>query len=145
MNDRFFLDTNVIVYSFDSSAPRKQTTAQELIRTALSRQEGCISYQVVQEFLNVATRKFATPLSHQDCNQYLYDVLAPLCEIFPSVELYAQALGNADRWKYSFSDSLIITAALHADCKILYSEDLQHGQAIHGLTITNPFLGRQWA
>lgn len=139
MNDKFFLDTNVLVYSFDSSAPRKQNVARALIRRALSHQSGCISFQVVQEFLNVATRKFARPLSYQDCNRYLHEVLAPLCQVFPSVDFYSHSLQHADRWKYSLYDSLIITAALQANCRILYSEDLQHGQGIHDLTITNPF------
>jgi predicted nucleic acid-binding protein len=140
MNDKFFLDTNIIVYSFDSSAPRKQTIARELIRTALSRQAGCLSYQVIQEFLNVATRKFATPLSSQDCQRFLRDILAPLCEVFPTIELYYHSLQTADRWRYAFYDSLIVTAALQASCTVLYSEDLQHGQVIPPLTVVNPFL-----
>jgi predicted nucleic acid-binding protein len=140
MNDKFFLDTNILVYSFDWSAPVKQKIAQELIRRALSQQAGCISYQVIQEFLNVATRKFAIPLSFQHCEQYLHDVLQPLCEIYPGIDFYSHALQNAERWKYSLYDSSIITAAMHAGCKQLLSEDLQHGQVIDALTIMNPFL-----
>jgi predicted nucleic acid-binding protein len=139
MNDKFFLDTNIIVYSFDSSVPSKQGMAQKLIRKALSQQSGCISYQVIQEFLNVATRKFAIPLSFQHCEQYLHDVLQPLCEVYPCIELYSHALQNAERWKYAPYDSLIVTAAIQAGCRQLYSEDLQHGQVIDALTITNPF------
>ncbi len=140
MSDKFFLDTNVIVYSFDSRVPDKQNAARQLILDALTHQNGCISYQVIQEFYNVATRKFETPLSPGDCKIYLGDVLAPLCKIFPSVEFYSHGLQVADQWKYSFYDSLIITAALHANCEILYSEDLQHGQVINNLKIINPFL-----
>jgi predicted nucleic acid-binding protein len=44
-----------------------------------------------------------------------------------------------DRWKFSFYDSLIISAALHANCAILFTEDLQHGQKVQNLKITNPF------
>ena len=139
MNDKFFLDTNVIVYSFDNDDPRKQRIARDLIRTALMHQQGCISYQVIQEFLNVATRKFSSPLSTRDCQVYLLDVLAPLCEIFPSFEFYSQALQIADRWQYSVYDALIIAAALHAGCKTLYSEDMQDGQKVNGLLIVNPF------
>lgn len=57
MNAKFFLDTNVFVYSFDSSAPQKQKKSQALIEAALESQTGSISWQVVQEFLSVATRK----------------------------------------------------------------------------------------
>ncbi len=139
MNDKYFLDTNVIVYSFDPKTSDKQHIARSLISNALTGQ-GCISYQVVQEFFNVATRKFETPLSLQDCKIYLNDILAPLCEIFPSIDFYSQALQIKERWQYSLYDSLIVTAALQANCTILYSEDMHHGQAINQLTIANPFL-----
>lgn len=139
MNDKYFLDTNIIVYSFDSNASDKQHVARRHISNALTG-HGCISYQVVQEFLNVATRKFDTPLSWQDCKLYLNDVLTPLCEIFPSIEFYSQALQIKEQWQYSLYDSLIVTAALQSNCTILYSEDMQHGQTINQLTITNPFL-----
>ena len=140
MNVKFFLDTNIIVYSFDPNAPNKRDAARQLIRSALMQQNGCISYQVIQEFFNIANSKFLTPLSPQDCKIYLNDVLSPLCEIFPSIEFYSQALQIVDQWKYSLYDSLIITAALQANCTILYTEDLQHGDVINYLTITNPFL-----
>jgi predicted nucleic acid-binding protein len=98
------------------------------------------SYLVIQEFLSVATRKFAFPFSFQHCEQYLRDVLQPLCEIYPAIDFYCHALQNAERWKYSLYDALIVTAAMQAGCKQLFSEDLQHGQVIDTLTIVNPFL-----
>jgi len=139
MNGKFFLDTNILVYTFDATAPAKQQIARELVSTALTLQQGMISYQVVQEFLNVATRKFSVPLTPADANIYLDKVLTPLCELFPSMSYYSKALGISDRWGFSLYDSLIITAALETGCDTLYTEDLQHGQSIQGLTITNPF------
>lgn len=140
MKDKFFLDTNIFVYSFDRSNEPKRQKASRLIKLALVESKGCISYQVIQEFLNVATKKFATPLTLLDGQRYLDSVLYPLCQIYASVDLYHQALDLMQRWQYSFYDSLILAAALHADCKILYSEDLHHEQAIKSLTILNPFL-----
>jgi predicted nucleic acid-binding protein len=58
MHGRFFLDTNVFVYSFDRSAVAKSRRAAQLIRTALKTQKGITSYQVVQEFFNVALQRF---------------------------------------------------------------------------------------
>ncbi len=139
MKDKFFLDTNILVYSFDKLNSDKQQIAQGLIQDALSGQHGCISSQVVQEFLNVAARKFAPPLSFKDSQIYLTTVLEPLCEIFTSIELYHQALELSARWQYSFYDALIIGAALMTDCNILYTEDLQSGQKIQNLRIVNPF------
>ena len=94
---------------------------------------------MIQEFLNVATQKFQTPLKKQDCRKYISNVLDPLCEVFASIELYHTALEIQEGWQYSFYDSLIIAAALRANCRILYSEDLQHDQRIRELVIKNPF------
>ncbi len=139
MKDKYFLDTNILVYSFSSDAPIKQNIARQLIQTALGEQIGCISSQVIQEFLNVSTKKFNPPLTSEDCQKYLNTVLAPLCEVFASIDLYRKTIEISERWKYSFYDSMIISAALYADCSILYSEDMQHEQNIQSLTIVNPF------
>jgi len=140
MNDKFFLDTNVFVYTFDRESPRKREQAAALVAEALTGSRGVISYQVAQEFLNAAVRKFAKPLSIPDAQRYLTVVLEPLCAVFSSVELFHQALDISGRWNYSFYDSMIIAAALQADCSVLYSEDLQNGQKIGRLKIVNPFL-----
>ena len=139
MSAKFFLDTNVLVYFFDSSDRRKQRRAQSLIETALESHGGSISWQVVQEFLNVATRKFSVPMKPAESQKYLAAVLGPLCEIYPSVPLYDEALRLKDQTGFSYYDSLIVAAALAAGCDILYSEDLSHGQKIGGVTIQNPF------
>jgi predicted nucleic acid-binding protein len=139
MKDKFFLDTNIFVYTFDDAHPEKQKKAQELIGEALSKRRGVISYQVVQEFLNVAIKKFAKPFSPIELNLYLDQVLFSLCEIYPSDEFYLFALEIKYYTHFSFYDSLIVAAALKTGCKILYSEDLQDGQNIAGLVIRNPF------
>ena len=138
-NDRFFLDTNVLVYSFDVRAPEKKRRSQELMLAALTTQRGLISYQVVQEFMNVATRKFANPFSLHEGVRFLEEVLMPLCRVFPSKELYVKALEISERYRYSWYDSLMIAAALEADCRYLYSEDMQHGQQIESLNVFNPY------
>ncbi|MDZ7722206.1 MAG: PIN domain-containing protein [candidate division KSB1 bacterium] len=140
MNAKYFIDTNIFVYAFDQSDKNKQHTANQLIQDAHIERKGCISYQVIQEFLNVATNKFKQPLSISDCQRYLQSVLSPLCQVFTSVDLYQYALDIMQRWKYSFYDSLIIAAAIQANCGILYSEDMQHGQSVGSLTILDPFL-----
>ncbi len=138
MSDKYFLDTNIIVYSFDVQSLDKQRIAKDLVSNAIKGQ-GCISYQVIQEFLNVVSYKFKNSLSLQDCEIYLKRVLTPLCEVYPNIEFFSQALQIKNRWQYSWYDSLIITAALHANCSVLYSEDMQHKQVINSLTIINPF------
>jgi len=139
MRDKFFLDTNILIYTFDSREPDKQHKAREIVSDALATGNGIISFQVIQEFLNAATRKFVSPLSVADCRKYLNDVMVPICRVFAHAGLYHHALIIAERWKYSFYDALIISAALDGRCNILYTEDLQHGQIIETLTVKNPF------
>jgi predicted nucleic acid-binding protein len=139
MSDKYFIDTNIFIYSFDTKNEIKRETAQNLIALALEKGTGIISYQVVQEFLSAATRKFAVPLRLKDAQKYLDIVLEPLCEVFSSTELYHQALEIAEEWRFSFYDALIVAAALQAECEVLYSEDMQDNQKIRGVTILNPF------
>ena len=139
MNNRYFLDTNIFVYTFDSTQPEKKARATDLVSQALRDTQGVISYQVVQEFINVATRKFARPLTPKDCAAYLDRVLSPLCEVFSNIGLYKEALEIHERWQFSYYDSLIIAAALAASCERIYSEDLKHGQKIRSLVIEDPF------
>ena len=67
---RFFIDTNIFIYSFDQTAPAKAKLASQLIRKALTTQKGVISFQVVQEFYNVALRRFSHPMNTSDAEQY---------------------------------------------------------------------------
>ena len=140
MNDKYFIDTNVFIYAFNHDYPEKQKIANDIIKKALFKNKGCISNQVIQEFINVSTKKFAVPLSISDCQKYLDNVLLPLCEIYGNIDLYHRSLDIMERWQFSFYDSLIIAAAIQVDCTILYSEDLQHNQKIESLTIINPFV-----
>lgn len=141
MSARFFLDTNVFVYAFDPESPAKAAKANDLIREALRDRHGVIGTQVVQEFLNVATRKFSTPLTIPDCKQYLSDVLFPLCAVYTDDELYRDALDVQGGTGYAFYDSLILAAAERAGCRTVYSEDMQSGQSVGRLKIVNPFAG----
>jgi len=140
LSEKFFLDTNIIVYSFDSSNRQKQKTAAEIIQSGLETGRGSISYQVIQEFLNVARRKFAVPMKPEEAQIFLGMVLKPLCKVFSSIALYSKSLEISDRYRYSFYDSLIISSAQELSCRYLLSEDLKDGQEIEGLKIVNPFL-----
>jgi predicted nucleic acid-binding protein len=140
MNGKFFLDTNLFVYCFDRTAPAKARRAGELIHQAVTKRCGVVSYQVVQEFLNVALRRFTVPLAIPEAEQYLTVVLRPLLAVHSSSNLFSEALRLCDRHSLGWYDSLIVAAALECHCSILYSEDLQHGLRIGELRVENPFL-----
>lgn len=138
MSGNYFLDTNILVYSFETS--EKGQIAKDLIRSGISSNKGNISYQVVQEFINVATRKFKVPMIASDLRTYMQRVLIPLWSVYSSPTLMNIALDVQERWQFGFYDSLIVASALEASCDVLFSEDLQHGQKIYETEIINPFL-----
>jgi len=130
--DKAFLDTNLLIYAF-AKDDRRTETAEAVLAAG-----GVISVQVLNEFAAVALRKLTMPW---------HDVLAALNAILvlcPSpapltIETHKMALGIARKHKYHIYDALVIASALEASCATLYSEDLQNGQVIGGLTIRNPF------
>lgn len=139
MSDKFFIDTNIFVYCFDDRQPDKKVRALALVSEALQTRNGVISWQVMQEFLNVSTRKFQVPLKPEDAKVYLQKVLHPLCHVFPDLDVYDGALDILKQTNYSFYDALIIAGALRGGCAILYSEDLRPGQQIDRVKVVNPF------
>jgi|SRR5215469_6743578 len=140
MSDRFFLDTNIFVYSFDKSAPKKADRAAKLIRRAIETRQGIVSYQVVQEFFNVALRKFAEPMSVAEADQYLSTTFRPLLAVHSSYGLYSQALQLARAHSLSWYDCLIVASAIEGRCAVVCSEDFQHGRRFGGVRIENPFM-----
>lgn len=128
-------DTNILLYLLSEDAP-KADRVEELIANG-----GVISVQVLNEFAAVASRKLGMSWSE------IRDVLAPIraiCEIEPlTVETHDLGIEIAERYGFSFYDTMILASALRAGCKILYSEDLQDRQVIdRKLRIRNPFASR---
>lgn len=137
----FFLDTNIFVYALLATEARKKQRALELIELALNTRRGCVSYHVIQEFANVATRKFAKRFSAAECQQFIDAAMQPLNRVASSPELLAQALVLQEESRYSFYDSLMLAGALQVGATTVYTEDLQHYQPVRGsLRIVNPFL-----
>jgi len=134
MNDRIFLDSNILVYTYSSTETEKQAIARQLI----IENNTFISTQVLQELCNIVTRKF----------KFSYAVAIRAieeCSLNNEVHVntgitVVQACRIADRYGFSFYDSLIVASAIESNCSILYSEDMHDGQIIEeSLTIINPF------
>ncbi len=139
MSAESFFDTNIFIYQLEGRDDHKAVIADELIVQGIATQTACISFQVIQECINVAVCKAQNPLTKKEMDKYITDVLAPLYIVQPSIRLYQAALEIRFRYHFRCYDSLIVAAALEAGCKTLYSEDMHHGQRIEDLTITNPF------
>ncbi|MBK8814158.1 MAG: PIN domain-containing protein [Methylococcaceae bacterium] len=137
--DKFFMDTNIMVYHAIDQDPRKRDISSQLVNRAIVENCGIISYQVVQECVHVLLKDNKTPLPLTLLETYLRKVLLPLCLAHSTQQLYLSALSVKTRYSFHWYDSLIVAAALETGCKVLYTEDLQDGQVIDGLVIKNPF------
>ena len=128
-----FFDTNVIVYAFEKG-DRKQEAALNIMLAG-----GVTSVQVLNEFASVARRKLGFRWTE------IEEAVAGICVLLPDpaplrLQTHVRAVKMAERFDFSIYDGLIIAAALEADCNVLYTEDLQHGQKIEELVVHNPFL-----
>lgn len=139
MNAEAFIDTNVFIYRLERLDERKAAIAEEIIREGIETGNACVSFQVVSETLNTVLRKAEIPLDSDSAREYLESVLAPLYRVPATIDLYHRAIDVQARYRYGFYDAMIIAAALSEGCSRLYTEDLQAGQRIEGLTIVNPF------
>lgn len=135
---REFVDANVLVYAFDSSAARKQRAAQQLLERLWESGTGCVSVQVLQEFFVTITKKVPKPLPVDDAKARIrefaaWTAFAPTAkDILAAIDLHAQA-------KISFWDAMIVVAAEASDCGVLWTEDLNDGQVLRGVRIQDPF------
>ncbi|MGD2091631.1 MAG: PIN domain-containing protein [Candidatus Aminicenantes bacterium] len=140
MTDNHFIDTNVLVYCFDLSEKEKYKRANRLIKDLKETSNLFISSQVLNEFINIVTRKIENPISFEN----LKSILSILTEIFFISPLTSDnslsAIDIKTKHQFSYWDSLIIASALENGCNHLYTEDLQDGQIIEKkLEIINPF------
>lgn len=135
---KFFVDTNVLLYAFDTSAGEKRSQALELFRELWRSGSGCVSVQVLQEFYVNATRKLPKPLSVETARRIVvslsrWEVHAPNAEsVLAAIDLQQSA-------RLSFWDAMVVHSAGTLGCGVLYSEDLNAGQTIVGIDIVNPF------
>ena len=140
MSIKVFLDTNLFVYSIDHRRDEKARLALNLIREHSAAGTGVISFQVIQEFLNVVFKRLNSPMRPADAALYLTEVLKPLLSVQSSAALYADAISIHMRHKASWYDSLILAAAAEARCAVVLTEDMQHKAVIAGVRIENPFI-----
>jgi predicted nucleic acid-binding protein len=137
MNDKTFIDTNVLVYAYDEREGSKQAAAKKILYDLLRQRSGVLSMQVLQEFYNTVTRKLAIPLP-KDKARLIVDRFARWC-VATTPEEIKRAFQIEDEARISFWDALIFAAAIKSGAKRILSEDLNDGQVIAGIQVVNPF------
>jgi predicted nucleic acid-binding protein len=132
-----FLDSNILVYAYDFSAPRKQLIARDLVKSALAGLS-IISIQVLAEFSATLLHKGSPRVPPQAVNSIL-DVLGPIKLVAPDGETVRRAVEAHATYGIHFYDGLIVASAERAGCERIWSEDLNPGQEYFGVRVQNPF------
>ena len=136
MNGRSFVDTNILVYSHDSSAGDKHVRARDTVERLWMDRSGVLSTQVLQE-LYVSLKKARGALSTDQAREIVSDYLR-WDVVVNTGDSILQAIDIESRHRLSFWDALIVQAAASAGCALLYSEDLSHGRVYEGVRVIDP-------
>ena len=138
MNDKVFIDTNILVYMQSGMNETKMKISRQLFEQSASDNRIVISTQVLQEFYVAMTRK----LGHDPIPiKNLLALFSDFEIVTITTSIIFDAIDTTIINQLSFWDSLIICSASAGKCKIIYSEDLNHGQVIRGVEVVNPFKG----
>lgn len=139
MNVKAFVDTNILVYSRDKSEEDKQAIALQWLAVLWQQHSGRISFQTLNEFYVTVTQRLKPGLSRSEAQADIRNLL-----LWNPIPVDSTVIENAwliqERHRFSWWDSLILSAAQIQDCTYVLSEDMQHGQQIGNMTIINPFL-----
>jgi len=133
MADKFFVDTNILIYAHDRSAGVKHQRARHAIESLWTTGQGVLSTQILQELCISLRRKLARPLPVDEVRRLIQDYLSWEI-VVNSPEAVLQAL------EISFWDALVLQAAEQSGAAILYSEDLAAGQNYGPVQVMNPLL-----
>ncbi|HPA95696.1 MAG: PIN domain-containing protein [Acidobacteria bacterium] len=138
MSGRAFVDTNVLVYAHDRGAGEKNARARELVKRLWRERIGVVSTQVLQELYVNVRRKASAPISAPEARALVEDYLAwPL--VVNDGATILQAVAIEERFGLSFWDALVVASAQEAGVEVLWSEDLNDGQAYGSVVVRNPF------
>jgi predicted nucleic acid-binding protein len=133
--ERFFFDTNVLVYAQVADDPRKRKVARKLLSAHLEDQTAVFSTQVLQEYFVAATRiGLPAGIAQQHVATY-----AQANVVQVTIELILAAIELHRLHRLSFWDALIVRSGRAGGCSVIFSEDINHGQGYDGVLIENPF------
>jgi predicted nucleic acid-binding protein len=135
---RSFIDTNVLVYAQASDVPDKQRAALDLLKELYEQGLGVLSTQVLQEFCNVALKKLK--LSERDLRLQL-DLYEQFEVVQVTPTIIRAALDVRQTRSVSFFDAMVLASAHTAGCSVLWTEDMNAGEEVNGVRISNPFTG----
>jgi predicted nucleic acid-binding protein len=137
MSDRYFVDTNILMYAHDRAAGEKHLRARALVEQLWDSRSGAVSTQVLQELAVNLRRTAKKPLDAKATRDIIADYLA-WHVVVNGGDSILEALELEARYQLSFWDALVVQAAQVAGAEILYSEDLSDGQRYGTVRVKNP-------
>lgn len=138
---RQFLDTNVLVYAYDTTAGTKHAQARELVSRFWRDRNGCLSIQVLQELYVNLIGKVPRPLPAEDALNIVTDFSKWRVHVPEPPDVLA-AIARHQKSRISFWDAMIVQSANRLGCAVIWSEDLNAGQAYGDAKVENPFDGQ---
>ena len=138
-DERFFVDTSVLLYSADPADPHRQREARRWLKALWEQGAGSLSWQVLHEFYVNAIRKLKVPSPKARATVDAFSSWRPVEMGFGSIQ---RAWRWMDEAQLSYWDALIVAAAEQAGCAWLLSEDFQTGRKFGPVTVVHPFEGQ---
>jgi predicted nucleic acid-binding protein len=138
MSDRYFVDTNILMYAHDTAAGDKHARAKALVEDLWESRSGVVSTQILQELAVNLRRKSKKPLDAKATRDVVSDYLTWQV-VVNGGESILEAIDLESRYQISFWDALMVHAAQTSGAAVLYSEDLSDGQRYGTVRVTNPF------
>jgi predicted nucleic acid-binding protein len=134
MNEKVFVDTNILVYLYSEDDLEKR----DIARTPIDKYNCVVSTQVLNEFSNVSIKKFKK--TSEEIELAIDEIIEQFSVVFINEQTVKHALKIHAKYRYGYFDSLMIVSALNSDCKYLFTEDLTDDQIIENkLKIINIF------
>lgn len=137
MSDRYFVDTNILIYAHDASNGGKHERAKALVEALWRDRAGVVSTQVLQELAANLRRKAGNPLDAKAVREIVADYLTWHVVVNSGASIL-EALDLGARHHISFWDALVVHAAQASGAEVLYSEDLADGQLYGPVRVVNP-------
>ncbi len=134
-----FVDTNILVYAFDASDNERHTRAERAVAPLLHEDRFRLSTQILQEFYVTMTRKVARPWKAEEALDVLDDLTSwPIVVV--DYDLIRESVLLSEESRLSFWDALVVNSAARSGAVTLLTEDMNHGQVIRGVRVSNPLL-----
>ena len=136
------VDTNVLVYRFDSRFPEKQKTATEILRRGIIEDSVRLPHQAIIEFVAAVTRPIRghVILEQADALREAEELLKQFTVLYPNEAILREAVRGCAAYQLSWFDAHLWSYAEHYALPEILTEDLQHGRLYGTVRAVNPFI-----